>query len=213
MANNKMHNTINNTINNTIENAKEIENKNNFKNKSKVINIFTVVIFLILLLIIILFLCIKNNLLDNISTNNLSNIEHSEYIYFNDRESYIIDNVSNNFLDNYYGREKTIIVFSASWCKYCVEEQEELNNFITNNPEKKIIIVSHDKSYEELENYLKINNFNWFVIYDKDKTIRNHIDPGSSGIPSSYLLDGQGKIIGYSKGKKTESEFLKFYNN
>lgn len=203
----------NDKLNNTTNNVKENNKENNKGDKLKFINIYTIVIFIVLILVIILFLCLKNNLSVNTDSDNLYNTASPEYVYLTNRESYIIHNVSNNFLDDYYGNEKTMIIFSASWCKYCVEEQEQLNSFITNNPDKKIIIVSHDKSYEELENYLKINNFNWFVIYDKDKTIRNHIDPGSSGIPSSYLLDKDGEIIGYSKGKKTESEFLKFYNN
>jgi len=143
--------------------------------------------------------------------DNLEN--NSNYVYLQDRKSYIIRTVSEKFLENYYGNEKTMIVFSASWCKYCVEEQNDLNNFIVNNPETKVIIVSHDDSYESLENYLKTNNFNWFVIFDKEKTIRQHIDPNVNGIPCEYLLDKSGKIIGFSKGAKTEEEFVQFYNN
>jgi peroxiredoxin len=137
----------------------------------------------------------------------------SKYVYLENRENYIIQNVNEQYLQDYYGNENTMVVFSASWCKYCVEEQKDLNNFIVNNPEKKVIIVSHDDSYENLEKYLKANNFNWFVIFDKDKTIKKHIDPNVNGIPCTYLLDKNGKIIGFSKGVKTEEQFLKFYNN
>lgn len=138
---------------------------------------------------------------------------YSKYVYLTNRNSYILQNVNDNLLKNYYKDEKIMVVFFASWCHYCVEEEHELNNFITNNPLKKIIVVSHDKNYEDMENYLKDKNFKWFVIYDKDKKIRTHIDPGISGIPATYLIDTNGKIIGYKKGKLTEEEFLKLYNN
>jgi len=180
-----------------------MENKDDIK-KIKVLSKYFVyiAIFIFLILVSILLSWYKNS-------NNIK----SEYVYLEDRENYIIKNVSGNFLDYYYGNEKTMIVFSASWCKYCVEEQNDLNNFIVNNPETKVIIVSHDDSYESLENYLKTNNFNWFVIFDKEKTIRQHIDPNVNGIPCEYLLDKSGKIIGFSKGAKTEEEFVQFYNN
>ncbi|MEG1363538.1 MAG: TlpA disulfide reductase family protein [Clostridia bacterium] len=140
------------------------------------------------------------------------NIDKSDYVYLEDRKSYIIKEADNTFLDKYLSNKKTMVVFTASWCKYCVEEQEELNTFIKENKDKKIIIVSHDKNYEDLEKYLKDNNFNWFVILDKDKTIREHIDPGSSGIPSTYLLDKKKSIISMHKGTLTKDEFNTFFN-
>lgn len=178
----------------------ETEKIKNFKLLNKYVLFLTIFIFVVL--VPILLYCFKDNLFNK-----------SDYIFLKDRENYIIQNVDNNFLDNYYGNENTMVIFSASWCKYCVAEQNELNNFIQNNPDKKVIIVSHDKTYEDLDNYLKTNNFNWFVIFDKDKTIRQHIDPDVNGIPCAYLLNKNGKIIGFAKGEMTESEFLQFYNN
>lgn len=183
--------------------------ENNFKIAR---NLF---IYLVVFIFFIIVPTLVNYFKNNESNANIS-LEKSQtfkYVYLNDRENYIIQNVDNSFLDDYYNDENTMVVFTASWCKYCVEEQNELNNFIINNPDKKVIIVSHDKTYEDLENYLKTNNFNWFVIFDKDKTIRNHIDPGSNGIPSTYLLNKSGKMIGFSIGTKNENEFLQFYNN
>jgi thiol-disulfide isomerase/thioredoxin len=172
--------------------------------KIKLLDKYVIYIFIFIFLIIvpILLYYFKNNI-----------FKISDYIYLKNRDNYIVENVDANFLNNYYGNENTMLVFSASWCKYCVKEQDALNSFIENNPDSKVIIISHDKTYEDLINYLNDNSFNWFVIFDKDKTIRNNIDPGSSGIPSTYLLDKNGKIIGYSKGPKTEEEFLQFYNN
>lgn len=168
----------------------------------KILNKYVLLTTLFLVIILLLLYCFKDNI-----------FRKSDYVYLKDRQACMVQAADINYLDEYYGNENTMVVFSASWCKYCVEEQDELNNFIKNNPEKKVIIVSHDKTYEDLDKYLKDNNFNWFVIFDKDKTIREHIDPGSTGIPCAYLLDKNGKIIGFNKGAMTETEFLQFYNN
>jgi|GEM_PF-1876150 len=201
-----------------------MKNENKIKLSSKYVIYISIIIFLLSASIIIYcfkddiinkfnYIYLKNKSINIIQNDNKDILKKSDYIYLKDRVNYIIQTADENFLNNYYGNDNTMVVFSASWCKYCVEEQNELNNFINNNPEKKVLVVSHDKTYEDLDKYLKDNNLNWFVIFDKDKTIRQNIDPDVNGIPSTYLLNKNGKIIGYSKGVKTETEFLQFYNN
>ena len=193
----------------SIENIEKIKfsdkyklQKAKFKLSDKIVAYLVTIVILLIVAVPIVIYCINEDIL-----------KKSDYVYFKDRPSYIIKNVDQFHLDNYYGNSNTLVVFAASWCKYCVEEQNELNNFIKNNPDKKVIVVSHDHTYEELEKWLKDNNLNWFVIFDKDKTIREDLDPGSNGIPNAYLLDKDGKILGFTKGAKKEIEFFQFYNN
>lgn len=127
------------------------------------------------------------------------------------RKSYVISEDKN--LSNFTNKDdKTLIVFWATWCSYCVDEAEALNEYISSNPYKSIIIVSHDNNKDDLKNYLEENGYNWFVILDSEKTIRENLEPGSTGIPSSYLLDKDGKIINFHKGKLTTNEFASFFN-
>lgn len=127
------------------------------------------------------------------------------------RKSYVISEDKN--LSNFTNKDdKTLIVFWATWCSYCVDEAEALNEYISSNPYKSIIIVSHDNNKDDLKNYLEENGYNWFVILDSEKTIRENLEPGSTGIPSSYLLDKEGKIINFHKGKLTTNEFASFFN-
>ncbi len=128
--------------------------------------------------------------------------------------NYSIHTADDTFLDKYIDKNNnTLVVFWSSLCSHCLNEAEELNNFIvSNNTNLKIIIVSHDYEYSDLEEYLKEHNYNWNVILDTDKTIRNHIDPGASGIPASYLLNKNGEIINYYKGELNFDEFTKFIN-
>jgi thiol-disulfide isomerase/thioredoxin len=171
-----------------------MENKIFKLTKKRIIISILIVIFILLTFFIV-------SIFENKSTTLLKN-----------RQNYVIEEVTNKFLSNYLTEDKNLIIFSASWCKYCVEEQDELDKFIKSNPTKNIIIVSHDHNKSDLENYLTKNNLNWFTIFDKDKTIRENIDPGSKGIPSAYLLDKNGKILNTHNGKMDFQQFTDFFN-
>lgn len=127
------------------------------------------------------------------------------------RKQYIVsDDIT---LSNYINKEdKTLVIFWATWCDYCLQESEALNEYINQNPYKSIIIVSHDDNKDEITNYLNEKGYNWFVIFDPQKTIRENLDPDSKGIPSSYLLDNSRNITNFHKGKLSLEQFQSFFN-
>lgn len=170
--------------------------------KRKIIYYIIMIIILITLLSTILLLLYRF----------IEKKSYGNYIPINDRESFIIHDVNENLLQDYIYQRNSVIVFWASWCHYCVEEAEELNNFIISNPKIPVIIVSHDTERNEVEEFLTQNNYNWFVIFDKEKTIRENLDPNSSGIPSTYILNRNFEIINFYKGPLSEKEFLDLYN-
>lgn len=167
--------------------------------KKKIIVIFSIVIIIAICTFILI--CLKTNLFRNIKDN--TTLKH--------RKNYIICKDIN--LSNYINKkDKTLVIFWATWCSYCLEEAEALNEYIKYNPYKSIIIVSHDYNKDDIKNYLEEKGYNWFVILDPQKTIRENLDPDSKGIPSCYLLNQEGKIINYHKGKFTTEEFKNFFN-
>ena len=51
------------------------------------------------------------------------------------RKSYVISEDKN--LSNFTNKDdKTLVVFWATWCSYCVDEAEALNEYISSNPYK-----------------------------------------------------------------------------
>lgn len=172
-------------------------------------NIVKKYIFLFAFIIIIsgatYIMFLKSKPLKEISA--LKSIKDSNY-------TYSINMVDNTFLKKYINKYgNTLVVFWSSLCSHCENEAEALNNFIISNKESQnIIVVSHDKDYSQLENYLREHNYNWNIILDSEKTIREHIDPGKTGIPASYLLDKNGNIINYYKGEMTLNNFNRFVN-
>lgn len=169
--------------------------------KKKLIIIFSIFICIIITLGVLAFIYFKTDLF----------YTHKDITAAKNRKEFVITEDRN--LSNYLNKEdKTLVVFWATWCSYCVDEAESLNEYIVSNPYKSIVIVSHDYNKEDIENYLKEKGYNWFVILDSEKTIRENLEPGSKGIPSSYLLDEDGKITNFHKGKLTTDEFINFFN-
>ena len=70
-----------------------------------------------------------------------------------------------------------------------------MNEYIKSNPYKSIIIVSHDDTKDDVKKYLEENGYNWFVILDSEKTIRESIDPGSKGIDLIKKMNFSRKIL------------------
>lgn len=136
-----------------------------------------------------------------------------EYTRAKYRTSYIIHDASESYLTNYLSKKQnTLVIFFATWCPTCREESDSINSFISNNADIPVIVVSHDKNLDDLNNYFTENSYNWFAIFDSQKTIRENLDPGSSGIPCAYLLDSEGNILDYRKDEFTEEMLLDFYD-
>lgn len=168
--------------------------------KKKLIIILGIVIGVLVVLTLAYFLVLKPYL------ESKKDLTYGKY-----RDSYVIS--ENRNLESFVNDDtNAVVVFWATWCSHCVEEAEDLNNFITSNLGRKIIVVSHDYTKEDLEEYLKEKGYNWFVILDTDKTIREKLDPGSKGIPSSYLVNKDMNILNFHKGKLNLEQFINFSN-
>lgn len=175
---------------------------------AKVIFIISLVISVILIAISVIYILLQYNIIDSFLNNN--------YVAANKgvrKSSYIINIPDVELLDKYQEKGKDmLIIVMASWCHFCQDESEDLNRFINDNPGKKIIVVSHDDTMEDIEIFLKEHGYNWFVIFDPDMLIRNHIAPGSSGIPAAYLLDSNNNILNEHVGKLDYEGISELYN-
>ena len=168
--------------------------------KKKLFIILSIVIGVLVIFTLVYFLVLKPYF------ESKKDLTYGKY-----RESFVIS--ENRNLESFVNDDtNAVVVFWATWCSHCVEEAEDLNNFLSSNLGRKIIVVSHDYTKEDLEEYLKEKGYNWFVILDTDKTIREKLDPGSKGIPSSYLVNKDMNILNFHKGKLNLEQFINFSN-
>ena len=129
------------------------------------------------------------------------------------RSETIITNVDETLLQNYLQpNRKTVVAFWASWCPHCQNEASSLNRFILEYDDVNVIVVSHDRELDTLKKFFETNKkYNWFIIYDIDRTIRNSIDSKASTIPLTYILNDKGEILNKVEGEISYETLQKLY--
>jgi len=146
------------------------------------------------------------------------------YVYENVNQNYallksknrtqtIIKNVDETLLENYLQKNrKTIVAFWASWCPHCQNEASSLNRFMLEYDDANVIVISHDRELDTLKKFFETNkNYNWFIIYDTDRTIRNSIDSKASTIPLTYILNDKGEVLNKVEGEISYETLQKLY--
>ena len=90
------------------------------------------------------------------------------------------------------------------WCAACVEEMDSMQN-LYNDLQKKdvgIVAISIDRWNEDrIIDYADKKNLNFHILRDPDQKVRKQYY--IMGLPTSYLIDGDGKIRGYVSGART----------
>jgi thiol-disulfide isomerase/thioredoxin len=99
---------------------------------------------------------------------------------------------------NYKGKV-VLVDFWATWCGPCVKELPNVIKAYEKYHDKgfEIIGVSLDEDEQKLKTFIKDKNMTWVQYFD-GKGWANKLAGkyGVQSIPSTYLLDGEGKIIG-----------------
>ena len=113
---------------------------------------------------------------------------------------------------NYKGKV-VLIDFWATWCGPCVGELPNvLKAYEKHHPNGfEIIGISLDKDKAKLESFTKEKNMPWQQFFDglfwNNKLSTKY---GVNSIPATYLLDGEGKIIGKNlRGEALEAAVAK----
>ncbi len=93
-------------------------------------------------------------------------------------------------LEDYRGKP-FILHFWASWCPFCKIEEESMTNIQKDWPLLSVAYQSGDKT--EVQKHMKERDIeSWPTIVDKDNRLGDLF--GVKGVPTSYIIDGEGNI-------------------
>jgi peroxiredoxin len=96
-----------------------------------------------------------------------------------------------------YNNKIVYLVFFATWCPPCRAElphvQKEIWEKYSTNEQFKLLVVGREHTREELDKFVRENNFTFPVVPDPKREIFSLFAPQE--IPRSYLIDQNGRIV------------------
>ena len=97
-----------------------------------------------------------------------------------------------------------LLNFWATWCGACKEEMASMQNLYSSLQDDgvEVLAISIDRWNEDrIQEYVKDNHLTFPVLLDQDQKVRKkyHV----MGLPTSYLIDGEGNIRGYASGARS----------
>ena len=97
-----------------------------------------------------------------------------------------------------------LLNFWATWCAACREEMASMQNLYSSLGKDgvEVLAVSIDRWNEDrIQKYVEKNNLTFPVLLDQNQKVRKQYHV--RGVPTSYLIDDDGKIRGYASGARS----------
>ncbi len=97
-------------------------------------------------------------------------------------------------LSDYNGRD-VLLVFGATWCRYCRAEIPRLKEMYSKYGEKgfDIINIYIQESYEKVSLFVDKHDINYKVVLDRDGNVARRY--GIRGVPTHCLVSREGMIL------------------
>ncbi|MFK7997155.1 MAG: TlpA family protein disulfide reductase [Granulosicoccus sp.] len=97
-------------------------------------------------------------------------------------------------LENYKGKV-VYVDFWASWCTPCRASFPFMQNLSELSGESLVVVaINVDESRDDAEKFLEQFDVNFEIVYDPDGELATSFD--LKGMPTSYLFDRNGQLIG-----------------
>ena len=97
-----------------------------------------------------------------------------------------------------------LLNFWATWCAACREEMTSMQNLYSSLGKDgvEVLAVSIDRWNEDrIQKFVEQYNLTFPVLLDQNQKVRKQYHV--MGVPTSYLIDGEGKIRGYASGARS----------
>lgn len=125
------------------------------------------------------------------------------FVFFNGKDStgsqapdFVSQDISGNEikLSSFIGEKPVLLVFWATWCKFCAQELPHLKEFYRKHKDEvSVIVIPSGEVKRVIEDYVKEKDIDFLVILDEQKEIWNTY--AVRGTPAHFLIDKEGKIF------------------
>lgn len=95
----------------------------------------------------------------------------------------------------------TLVNLWATWCAPCLTEMPSLDRLQKKlgSDRFEVVAISLDKDAQKARDWLNTNTIENLAFYN-DPTMKLHEEFGAAGLPTSYLVDASGRLVGYLEG-------------
>ena len=109
-------------------------------------------------------------------------------------------------LSSFKGKKTVMVVFSATWCGYCIKEIPELTALAKafKGKDFEILAVDIKESQEKVAAFVNKNDINYTVLLDKDGKVSSSY--AVLGIPTNLIIDKKGNIVYNANGIPPKAE-------
>lgn len=127
--------------------------------------------------------------------------QEPEFSYTKDRpdapniELTDLDNKVQQLSDYFSNGKPTLVNFWATWCPPCRAEIPALDDFTKRYKGRVDVVALSDEPLKTIEGYVSNGGFEHIKFYSKVDNPYN-----VQGIPTTFLIDREGKVIGYHVG-------------
>lgn len=104
--------------------------------------------------------------------------------------------------------KKIILNFFATWCPPCRAEIPDFEKFHKDNKDVVLIGINIQEDREKVKEFLEEMGVSYIVLLDRDGKIASAF--GIEGIPTTFLLDENGRIVAKNVGMMTYDGLTKF---
>ena len=106
-----------------------------------------------------------------------------------------------------FQKKTTLLIFWASWCESCVDEENFLLKLRETYPDLQLIGVDEKDDRKNAIQWLKTNGNPFDIVLQDSPQSDMAINYGVYGTPETFLIDANGTIIAKQVGALTEENF------
>ena len=116
----------------------------------------------------------------------------------------VLPNIENNKVDFSIWRGRLVLInFWATWCSPCLTEMPALNRLHEHYRDRGFVVVaintdSHEK--KRIKTIIRKLKLNFPILLDVEGEISEQLKV--SGMPASYLVNGDGQLLAYIEGSR-----------